>query len=107
LKYRSRHSFKFDLEAKYKKFTVGYAAFYNSHQEAVDKFFVVFLPGIAKFREENHSGYFLMNARAAFSITKNLKVSAILGNITNILYTQRPGLLEAPRNVTVRVDYKF
>jgi len=107
LKYRSRHSFKFDLEAKYKKFTVGYAAFYNSHQEAVDKFFVVFLPGIAKFREENNSGYLLMNARAAFSITKNLKVSAILGNITNILYTQRPGLLEAPRNVTVRVDYKF
>lgn len=107
LKYRSRHSAKFDLEANYKRFTVGYAAFYNSHQEAVDAFFVVFLPGIGKFREEHHEGYLLMNARAAFNFTETLKLNVLLGNITNILYTQRPGLMEAPRNLTVRMDFKF
>lgn len=107
LKYRSRHSFKFDLEAKYRKLTLGYAAFYNSHQEAVDAFFVVFLPGIRDFREEHNNGFLVMNARAAFNFTENLKLSVLMGNITNILYTNRPGLLEAPRNVTVRVDYKF
>lgn len=107
LKYRSRHSFKFDLEAKYKGFTLGYAAFYNSHQEAVDAFFNVFLPGIGQFREENNKGFLVMNARAGYNITDDLKVSVLLGNVTNILYTQRPGLLEAPRNITARVDYKF
>lgn len=107
LKYRSKHSVKFDLEARFKGLTLGYAAFYNSHQEAVDAFFVVFLPGIGKFREDNPEGFLTMNARAAYNFTENLKFSVILGNISNVLYTQRPGLLEAPRNLTVRLDYKF
>ncbi|KAA3620927.1 MAG: TonB-dependent receptor [Bacteroidetes bacterium] len=107
LKYRSRHSAKFDLEANFKGFTLGYAILYNSNQEAVDAFFNVFLPGIAKFREDHNNGFTVMNARAAFNFTDNLKFSVLMGNITNILYTQRPGLLEAPRNMTVRLDYKF
>ncbi len=107
LKYRPRHSVKLDIETQYKGFSVGWEGFYNSHLEAIDAAFNLIIAGLSKYRTENDKGYFLNNVRASYTFNKSLKFSLLLNNITNLEYAVRPGLLEAPRNLTARVDYKF
>lgn len=108
LKYRPRHSFKLDLEVEFGGLSLGVETFYNSNVEAVDRLFEAFLiKGLKTFRQQHNKGYVLNNFRAAYNFTNSLKLTAVLGNAFNEVYSQRPGLLEAPRNLTVRVDYKF
>ncbi|GJM35306.1 MAG: hypothetical protein DHS20C18_43070 [Saprospiraceae bacterium] len=107
LKYRSRHTFKLDLEANYKFLTFGVESFHNSHIEAIDNFFNVFVGGLRKFREENNNGYTLHNFRVAVEVIEDLRISLLLGNAFNRKYSIRPALLEGPRNLSARVDYKF
>ncbi len=107
LKYRPRHSFKLDVETGYKGFMLGWESFYNSHLEAIDAAFNLIIRGLVKYREENNKGFFLNNLRASYQVTKGLKTSLLLNNAFNIEYSIRPGLLEGPRNLTVRADYKF
>lgn len=107
LKYRSRHSFKFDISAQYKKFTWGANLFYNSQFEAVDQFFVVFIAGVKTFRANNTKGFTRLDTRLSWQTTEHLKMTLLLNNITNELITTRPGLATAPRNLTFRVDYNF
>ena len=107
LKYRYRHSFKFDIETKIKKFSVGLAVFYNSNMEAVDKVFEVFIPGLAVQRREDTNGYTTFDLRVAYQIIPSIKVALIGKNIFNEEYTSRPALLEAPTNITCRFDFKF
>jgi len=107
LKYRPRHSFKADLEVTKGPFSVGVESFYNSNVEAVDALFLAFIRGLARFREEHNKGYWLNNVRASYTFTQKLKFSLLLNNMFNEEYAVRPGLLEAPRNMIVRIDYKF
>lgn len=107
LKYRSRNTYKFDIQGKYKKFSLGVEALKNSRVEAIDAVFNIIVPGLSRFREKYNNGYNIWTIRTAFQFNSHLKLSAIIGNITNEIYSKRPGLLEAPRNITVRVDYKF
>lgn len=108
LKYRSRHSFKFDIETRIQKFSIGIAMFYNSHVEAVDRIFeLLVIRGLKEQRMEDNDGYKTFDARVAYQVNKNIKVSLIARNIFNEEYTVRPGLLEAPTNVTLRADLKF
>ncbi len=111
LKYRSKHQAKVDVEASYKFFSVGYAVQYNSHMINIDGRFEAPIGGvdlfsIKAFRENNNKGYLLQDARASLK-WKNLKLSFLINNIKNIAYTVRPGLLEAPKNASLRLDYKF
>ena len=105
LKYRSRHSVKFDIESQYKIFSLGYALLYNSKIEAIDPL----LGGIARIGEylENYQqdGYSRMDLRFSVRPTKHLKVSLLSENILNSEYSVRPGLLQGPRSYTVRLDY--
>lgn len=107
LKYRSRESFKLDIQSKYKRFTLGAAFFYASHQEAIDAIFNLIIPGLQKFREENDTGYRYLNARLSYQASEQIKVSLLMNNVFNTLYILRPGLMEAPRNLTIRVDGSF
>ena len=107
LKYRRKHSFKFDIETKIKKFSVGIAMLYNSHMEAIDAIFDLFIPGVAEHRMEDTDGYKTFDVRIAYQINKNIKVALIGKNVFNEEYTSRPGILEAPTNITCRVDFKF
>ncbi len=107
LKYRSAHSFKFDLETKIKNFSIAVAGNYGSHIEAVDAAFA-FLPiDLEAYREKNNKGFKTFDLRLAYQFPKGIKVSLIGKNLLNEEYTLRPGLLEAPINGTVRVDWKF
>lgn len=107
LKYRSKHLFKLDAEFTYKKFSLGLESFYNSRIVAIDDILNFVVPDLGDYREVNNTGFLIFTARTAFQFTNKLKLSLILENLTNQEYSRRPGLLDAPRNITARVDYKF
>ena len=108
LKYRFKHTIKVDIESTFNKFNVGVAMFRNSHMEAIDAVFEsLVVPGLRDFRAENNKGFYLFNARVGYQANEHLKVGFLVKNLTNIEYTKRPGLLEATRLWTMRVDYKF
>lgn len=107
LKYRSRHLIRLDLEATYKGASLGVEMFYNSHIEAVDAAFFLIVNGLGRFREANDKGFTVLGLRGSYQITPAIKLSALLNNVGNTLYSTRPGLMEAPRNMTLRVDFAF
>ena len=107
LKYRSQHLFKFDMEANYKGAAFGVETFYNSDMEAIDAAFVLIINGLRRFREENNKGFTVINLRTSYAFSEHLKLSFLLNNLANSIYSSRPGLLEPPRNLTARVDFKF
>ncbi|MEO1410611.1 MAG: hypothetical protein AAFW73_12070 [Bacteroidota bacterium] len=45
--------------------------------------------------------------RLGYDIREGLRVTLLGKNLFNEEYTLRPGLLEAPINGTLRVDWKF
>ncbi len=107
LKYRFRNMFKADVQFDYKKISIGVAAQANSKMEAIDGVFVLLIPGLREYRANNDHGFEYFDIRMAYQWNSHFKTTCILSNIFNTEYSLRPGLLEAPRNVTVRLDYKF
>lgn len=108
LKYRTRHSYKFDIESVYKKWSLGLTLLGASHMESVDKIFeVLIVPGLKDYRAENNRGYRAFNVRLAFEPKPKHRFSLLVNNLFNAEYAIRPGLLDAPRNVTLRLDYGF
>ncbi|MBK8700678.1 MAG: TonB-dependent receptor [Saprospiraceae bacterium] len=111
LKYRSKHSAKADLEATIKSLKFGFAIQYYSHMINIDRRFEAPLAdldlfSIKAFRDQDQNGYVLMDARMSFMI-KKYTLGLILNNLANAAYTVRPGLLEAPRNISLRIDASF
>lgn len=114
LKYRFQHTVKVDVESKITPhFSFGVAAFYNSYMEAIDYAFVAFeqnfnfIPGMNRFRATHDSGSTIINFRAAYFFTEKIKLSLLLNNAFNTEYSLRPGTLEGPRNMGIRLDYSF
>jgi outer membrane cobalamin receptor len=111
LKYRYRHTFKFDAEVASPKFSVGLAVLYNSRMEAVDRIFDLLggfsNPYIKNYRLAHNTGYATADVRVAYKFTPKIKLSLIGANILNVEYSSRPGLVEAPRNVQARMDWAF
>lgn len=107
LKYRNKHSFKMDIEGTYKGFSLGIASTYNSHMEAIDFIFEAAIAGISEHRQEDTNGAKVFDLRMAYQVNEHGKISLIAKNIFNEEYVSRPALLEAPRNLTVRLDYSF
>jgi len=107
LKYRFKHTAKMDLETHFNKVTVAVAGSYFSHMEAVDAVLEIFLPGVKNFRDNNQNGYTLLEARLGYDFNEHAKITLIGKNLTNIAYSDRPGLLKEPRSLTFRFDAKF
>lgn len=107
LKYRPRHTFKADLETGFKNFRLGWEGIFNSKTEAIDITFLIIIPGFGEYFVNENSGYFLHNFRMAYSFNDAFRISAILNNTFNREYLVRPGLLGAPRNLTLRADFNF
>lgn len=112
LKYRSKHQLKMDVEAKIWKFKWGVSVQRVSHMINIDKAFESVPPinfdffGIGQYRDFNNNGYTLLDSRLGIT-TGKLTVTALMNNILNSEYSLRPALLEAPRNVGLRLDYKL
>lgn len=107
LKYRFKHSIKFDVDVAWKSFSLGFTGTRNSHMEAVDKVFEIIIPGAKNFRAINNKGFFTLDVRLNYKIAPTIQVALITKNIMNRQYSIRPGLLEAPRNITLRLDCTF
>ena len=108
LKYRYRHTVKFDLESRIGPVSVGVGINHNSFMENIDRPFLAVIPQLEEFRAGIGAGSItVVNPRVAYHVGEQGKVSVLVNNATNALYALRPGLLEAPRNITLRLDYAF
>ncbi|RMF03031.1 MAG: hypothetical protein D6772_02690, partial [Bacteroidetes bacterium] len=63
--------------------------------------------GLAAFQEQNPNGFWVHNLRLAYEPSEKIRATLILGNLTNREYFLRPALMEAPRNLGLRLDYEF
>lgn len=115
LKYRSKHQIKMDVEAKFNHFKWGVSYQYASHVINIDRAFEEILPGflqnpdlfgIKAYRQTHNNGYHLIDTRVSYEISK-WKFTFLINNVLNQEYSLRPALLEAPRNIGLRVDYKI
>lgn len=131
LKYRNIHTVKFDVEAfllNNKALSIGYSVNYNSRMANIDKAFEDLLwnaPfkgdddvfGIGHYRNHINSGESInMSARIGYryAFTNGegeekaaVKLSLVAKNLLNQEYMIRPALVDAPRNITVRLDVEF
>ena len=106
LKYRSRHSYTMDIQSEFKNFMFGVAIQGASHVLAIDKILQTFIPDLGGYRAFDNNGYQVFDARFGYSFN-NMDLSIHLKNIFNQEYTLRPGIIEAPRNLALRVDYRM
>jgi iron complex outermembrane receptor protein len=113
LKYRSKHNAKMDAQYDYGGLSIGFAVNYASHIvnvdrvfELVDGFFVgqpFDIIGMHAFRNKYNKGYLRYDSRISYTY-KNYKLSLLVNNLTNTVYSLRPGLIEPPRSFGARVD---
>ena len=105
LKYRTRHNFKFDVEGFFNNLTVGIAVIHSSATETIDE--LLNNIGLIRFyRNANPGGFVKLDSRVSYNLGA-LKVSLLAENLLNQEYALRPGLLESPRNIGMRLDYQF
>lgn len=106
LNFRFRHTAKADLQSTYKKVTLGFTGYINSHMENIDPL-IQLAYDVNKYRAENNSPTYRVDARIGYNFTEEAKVSLIAKNVTANQYSIRPGYIEAPRNYTLQVSYQF
>jgi iron complex outermembrane receptor protein len=120
LKYRYRHSLKFDIENHYKKVSVGTTILYNSFMQNIDEVFSNSKPGlnpygvifelgtglpssVSAFRNRYNKGTLIWDIRMSVQLLKELKMAFIIKNMLNTVYAERPAILGAPRNFTLQL----
>ncbi len=106
LKYRSRHSLKFDIETKFKMITLGINMVGNSKIVAIDRLLDQ-LTYRGDYVGNYDVGYLVFGARAAYHITDQVRLSLVGKNLLNTEYSARPGQLEPPMSWSLRLDAKF
>ena len=113
LKYRQRHSVKADAELQYRRFILGATMVFNSRMEKIDEVFLdnlfgnLILPGFPDYWDENNRAVFIADARCIFAITSSVKSGLVIKNIFNREYMGRPGDIQPPRNITLRLSLDF
>ncbi len=116
LKYRFRHSLKSDIEAGYKRFSLGLTFVLNGRMERIDDVFIdntvppvgnIILPGFPAYWEEHNKGYAVLDARVLCNITEIFSAGLIVKNALNKEYMGRPGDVQPPRNITLRLTAAF
>jgi outer membrane receptor protein involved in Fe transport len=120
LKYRYRNSLKFDQEYSRKNLTIGATLLYNSFMQNIDAVFANTKPDvnvfgqlfefqtklpttITQFRNKYNKGALILDVRAAWQFTKQIKMACIVKNILNTVYSERPALIAPPRNFTLQL----
>lgn len=110
LKYRSKHLIKLDVEARYKKLKWGVSFQRASHVINIDRAFEKVPPidadafGIGSYRSVYNDGYYLLDSRISYTFFKKMELTVLMNNILNDEYSLRPALVEAPRNIGMRLD---
>lgn len=107
LKYRYGQMFKSDVQFGIGKFGAGFSTRFLSHMENIDQAFVLFIPGVAHYRQENTTGDWVFDARISFSPDKNINMAFITKNIFNHLYVTRPADVQPVRTFTFQVILNY
>jgi iron complex outermembrane receptor protein len=123
LKYRNRHTFKFDFTIKFKGIEWNTNLQYSSYQENVDYAFIspVFktiggtaFGGLEQFRKNKEAipigqgrGDIVWNMHWAYNFKQGVRIAFIVKNLLNWEYTPRPAYLESPRSYTIQLSYLF
>ncbi len=114
LYYRIRHLFRADIELTYSKFYLGATINYGSAPEKIPGLFraaslLIFqdVRAVDKYLIKHQKGDFFMDMRAGVNIDSHFKIGFIVKNITNRLYSLRPGKPEPLRNYTLQLRYTF
>lgn len=122
LKYRFRHTFTGAFDINFKGVDFGITGQYFSFMENIDQVFTLFIPGVLEYRQDRlkedatnekrkFKGDFILDLRAGYTfidLNKNrYKVSFQVKNVLNKEYSLRPGIIEAPLNYTLRLDFEF
>ena len=113
LKYRYRHSLKADAEIQYRKFTLGFTFVLNSPMDRIDDVFTdplfgnIILPGFPAYWDEHNNTNAVLDARVLCNITENFRAGLILKNALNREYSGRPGDIQPPGNITLRLTADF
>lgn len=108
LKYRNRHTVRADVELDYWKFTFGFTANYTSHFENLDQLLYYLFDAKTYYETRWAQGRYgdcVLDARLAYQIKPNARVSFIIKNLTNLDYAIRPGMMNAPRSYTVQFRF--
>jgi iron complex outermembrane receptor protein len=120
LKYRYEHTAKLDVQADYKKFSMGVSLRYNSFMKNIDRKFenpmleelfptwkLYILPGLKSYREEHNTGDIVFDARFSYEIAKGVRTALVVNNLFNRETMGRPGDVQPPRTVSVVVSAKI
>lgn len=124
LKYRYRHTLKFDMEWTYKKVSLGNTLLYNSFMQNIDAVFqytkpdenvFVFLfeggsglpTSVDRFRKKYNKGVMIWDLRLAVQLRKELRIAFITKNVLNTVYSVRPAMIAPPRNFTLQLQADF
>ncbi len=114
LSYRIRHLFRGDVEIKYWKAYLGATFYYASTPERIPDFFrlasiFIFKDELAldKYLAKHGNGDFAMDLRAGMKVNDHFSMGFIVKNVTNHLYSLRPGRPEPLRNYTLQFRYNF
>jgi iron complex outermembrane receptor protein len=118
LKYRFKHLAKADVEATYQKISFGASMRYNSFMRNIDRVFeddldpsltseVYILPGLKAYRQQFNGGNMVFDARFAYLLKEQYRVSFIVNNLFNAEVTSRPGDIQAPRLFMLQLQAKF
>lgn len=126
LKYRIQHLAKADFSIRFiKRFSLGISAQYFSQMKNFDRIFMDMdklspdpaswldyyeedLPfeGLYNFYQDNKKGALVFGLRAGMEMN-NFTVNIIVNNLLNKEYALRPLSIEAPRQITLQLTYKF
>lgn len=108
LKYRSRHNFKLDINAKFKRISIGTNLLYLSYLDNYDEIFKTMIPDIARYmKEQNYKGEFVMDVRIGYAVKDKAQFSFIVKNVFNNDYALRPSKQNAPINYTFKSNFNF
>ena len=73
--------------------------------EAIDHVFELLLPGIGSYRQANQEGEWIWDAIIGFKIKESVNLSIIGKNIFNNEYSLRPGMMEAPAGLSLKITF--
>jgi len=121
LKYRYQHTAKIDVQADYKKWSIGMSVRYMSYMKNIDESFQsdlfgwlqlqhtpqYILPGLEKYRAEHNKGDVVLDFRVAHQLVKGFKIAVIINNILNREYMGRPGDVQMPRTFALMLSMKL
>lgn len=102
LKYRFRHTWKFNVDAEWKQWSVGISARFVSDMIKIDTIFYQFIPGVRSYREANNNGYAVADFRLSRQVGQQSKFTLIIKNIFNKEYMFIAGNIGAPRSYMIQ-----